>query len=174
MVERFHWTLIQQLALFNHTHQGDWDKHLSYLLMAYRTSQHGATACSLAVLMYGRQLRSLADLLYGPVPERPNKPPAEGYARHLEEGMEWVHAIACHQLQLAGVKMKRRYDHRSQVNVYSPGMKIWFVNPRRRKGKCPKLTSPWQQPGVILAQICDVVVKIKMGPQALPRIVHAD
>jgi len=70
--------------------------------------------------------------------------------------------------------MKRRYGHRSQASEYSPGIKIWFFNPRRRKGKCPKLTSPWQGPGVVLAQISDVVIKIKMGPRALPRIVHAD
>ena len=87
--------------------------------------------------------------------------------------MEKVHAFARHQLQQAGVKMKRRYDHRSQASEYPPGTKIWFFNPRRRKGRCPKLNSPWQGPGVVLAQISDVVIKIKMGPQALPRIVHA-
>ena len=53
-------------------------------------------------------------------------------------------------------------------------MKIWFFNPQRRKFKCTKLTSPWQGPGVVLARISDVVIKIKMGPRALPRIVHAD
>ena len=70
--------------------------------------------------------------------------------------------------------MKHRYDHRSQVSEYSLGMKIWFFNPRRKKGKFPKLTSPWQGPWVVLAQISDVVIKIKMGPRALPCIVHSD
>ena len=60
------------------------------------------------------------------------------------------------------------------VSEYPLGAKIWFSNPRRRKGRCSKLTSPWQGPGVVLAQISDVVLKIKMGPRALPRIVHAD
>ena len=88
--------------------------------------------------------------------------------------MEKVHAFARHQLQQAGMRMKHRYEHRSQASVYPSGMKIWFFNPRRRKGRCPKLTSPWQGLGVVLAQISDVVIKIKMGPRALPRIVHAD
>ena len=82
--------------------------------------------------------------------------------------MERVHAFAHRQLQQAGVKMKCRYDHRSQASEYSPGMKIWFFNPRRRKGKCSKLTSPGQGPGIVLAQISDVVIKIKMGPRAFP------
>ena len=72
------------------------------------------------------------------------------------------------------MRMKHRYDHWSQVSEYSPGAKIWFFNPRRTKGRCPKLTSPRQGPGVVLAQISDVVIKIKMGPRAFPRIVHAD
>ena len=88
--------------------------------------------------------------------------------------MEKVHAFARRQLQQAGVKMKLRYDHRSQASEYPMGTKIWFFNPRRRKGRCPKLTSPWQGPGVVLAQISDVVIKIKMGPRALPRIIHVD
>ena len=174
MVERFNRTLIQQLALFTTTRQDDWDEHLPYLLMAYRTSQHGATACSPALLMYGRELRAPVDLLCGPTPERPDGPPGKGYARQLEEGMERVHAFARRQLQQAGVKMKRRYDHRSQASEYSPGMKIWFFNPQWRKGKCPKLTSPEQGLGIVLVQISDVVIKIKMGPRAFPRIVHAD
>ena len=88
--------------------------------------------------------------------------------------MARVHAFARHQLHLAGVKLKRRYDHWSQASEYSLGMKIWFFNPWRRKGKCPKLTLPWQGPGVILAQISYMGIKIKMGPWAFPRIVHAD
>ena len=174
MVERLNRTLIQQLALFTTIRQDDWDEHLPYLLIGYQTSQHGATACSPALLMYERELQAPADLLCGPLSERPDKPPGEGYARHSEEGMEWVHAFTGRQLHLVGVKMKRRYDHRSQASKYTPVMKIWFFNRRRRKGKCPKLTSHWQGPGIVLAQICDVVIKIKMGPRAFPRIVHAD
>ena len=108
MVERFNRTLVPQLALFTANNQEDWDEHLPYLLMAYRESQHGATACSPALLMYGRELRGPVDLLCGPTPERPDRPPGEGYARRLEEGMEKVHAFARHQLQQAGIKMKRR------------------------------------------------------------------
>ena len=99
MVERFNRTLVQQLALFTAANQEDWDEHLPYLLMAYRASQHGSTAWSPALLMYGRELRSPVDLLCGPTPERLDRPPGEGYACRLEEGMEKVHAFARHQLQ---------------------------------------------------------------------------
>jgi len=109
MVERFNRTSIQQLALFTANNQDDWNEHLPYFLMAYHASQHGATACSAALLMYGRELRATVDLLCGPTPERPDRPPGEGYARQLEEGMEKVHAFTRRQLQQGGMKMKRRF-----------------------------------------------------------------
>jgi len=90
MVERFNRTIIQQLAVFTADCQDDWYEHLPYLLMADRTSQHGATACSPALLMYGRELRAPVDLLCGPIAECPDGPPGKGYARQLEEGMERV------------------------------------------------------------------------------------
>ena len=124
MGERFNRTIIQQLALFTADCQDDWDEHLPYLLMAYRTSQYGATTCRPALLMYGWELRAPVDLLYGLTSERPDGPPGKGYARQLEEGMEKVHAFAHRQLQQAGVKMKRRSDHRSQASEYPPGTKI--------------------------------------------------
>ena len=122
--------------------------------MAYRTSQYRATACSPVLLMYGWELRTLC----GTVPEHPDRPPREGYAHHLEEGMGGVHAFVRRQLHLVGIKMKRRYDHRSQASVYSSGMKIWLFNPWRTIPKFPKLNSPWKGPGVVLSQICDVVI----------------
>jgi len=140
MKERFNSTLIQQLALFTTPRHDDWDEHLPYLLMAEQTSQHGATACRPALLMYTRELRAPADLQCGPLPERHDKPLGEGYTHHVEEGMEQVHAFAHRQLNLLGVKMKHKYDHRRQASKYTLGMNIWFFNPRSRKGKCPLLT----------------------------------
>ena len=63
--------------------------------------------------MYGWELQTSVDLLRGPMPDHPDRPPREGYAHHLEEAMEWVHAFAHRQLHLASVKIKRRCDHSS-------------------------------------------------------------
>ena len=46
-------------------------------------------------------------VLCGPPPERLERPPGEGYARRLEEGLEKVHAFARHQLQQAGIALPR-------------------------------------------------------------------
>ena len=142
MVKRFNKTLIHQMALFIATCQDDWEEHLPYLLKAYQTSQQGATANSLVLLMYGWEIRSPVKLLCGPMPEHDDGPPGENYACYLEVGMEQVHAFTCRQLHLVGMRMKHRYGHWSQASKYSPERMICFFNPQRRKGQWPKLTSP--------------------------------
>ena len=43
MVERFNRTIIQMLKKFVKPHQKDWDVHVQYLLMAYRSTKHTTT-----------------------------------------------------------------------------------------------------------------------------------
>ena len=40
LVERFNRTLKQMLSMFVNTHRNDWDDHIPYLMMAYRSTVH--------------------------------------------------------------------------------------------------------------------------------------
>lgn len=46
MVERLNQTLEDQLAKFVDYHQKDWDEHIPYLMMAYRSAVHEFTCCT--------------------------------------------------------------------------------------------------------------------------------
>ena len=65
MVERLNRTIEAQLAIFARENQTDWDFHIPFLLMAYRSAVHDTTKCTQADLMFGRNLRLPIDLLYG-------------------------------------------------------------------------------------------------------------
>ncbi|KAG7468735.1 Retrovirus-related Pol poly from transposon [Solea senegalensis] len=65
LVERFNWPLGQQLAILMAEHQRDWDVHLSLILLAYRSAVQDSTACTPALLMLGRELRTPAELAFG-------------------------------------------------------------------------------------------------------------
>ncbi|XP_038060519.1 uncharacterized protein LOC119731418 [Patiria miniata] len=58
MVERFNRTVKTMLSLFVHENQDDWDEHLPYVMMAYRSSQHDSTKFTPNMLM----LRSAASV----------------------------------------------------------------------------------------------------------------
>ena len=53
MVERFNRTLEEQLAKFVDYHQRDWDEHIPYLMLAYRSAIHESTGCTPAKLYLG-------------------------------------------------------------------------------------------------------------------------
>lgn len=60
MVERFNWTLEAMLSAFVEENQRDWDTHLPYVMMAYRSSEHETTGATPNTLMLGtRDLYSI-------------------------------------------------------------------------------------------------------------------
>lgn len=55
MVERFNGTLETMLSAYVQENHRDWDKHLPYVMMAYRASEHETTGFSPNMLMLGRE-----------------------------------------------------------------------------------------------------------------------
>jgi len=42
------------------------------------------------------------------------------------------------------------YDQKTRKVQFNVGQKIWFYNPRRKKGRAPKLQSSWEGPYFIV------------------------
>uniref|UniRef100_A0A3Q3NHK6 Gypsy retrotransposon integrase-like protein 1 n=1 Tax=Mastacembelus armatus TaxID=205130 RepID=A0A3Q3NHK6_9TELE len=95
LVERFNRTLSTQLAILTSQHQKDWDQHLPLVLWAYRTAVQESSQCTPAVLMFGRELRTPVDLVFGapPEPEIAGGPEMD-YVRRLRERLTTVHQLA--------------------------------------------------------------------------------
>lgn len=64
MVERFNRTLISMLTTYVQENQKDWDLHLPYILMAYRSAVHESTNFSPNMLMLGREATTPLDLMF--------------------------------------------------------------------------------------------------------------
>ena len=59
--------------------------------------------------------------------------------------------------------MKNRHDAKATRTVLQPGDKVWLYNPRRQKGKSPKLSSDWEGLYVIVDCLSDVTYRIRFG-----------
>lgn len=88
--------------------------------------------------------------------------------------MESIHRFARERIDLASDKMKTRYDARAKEPHFKEGDRVWFYNPTRRKGLCPKLQHNWEGPYIVIKKLNDVVVRIRKSPTAKPRVVHID
>jgi len=171
MVERFNRTLEAQLSKFADHNQKDWDLHIPFLLMAYRSAIHDTTGCSPVKLMMGRELKLPIDLIFGRPEEEPPQTVTD-YANMLHERLERVHHFAHDHLQLMSNKMKQRYDPLLECQPFQAGDAVWLHNPLRKKGLSPKLQRPWQGPYIVTKRINDLVYRIQQGPKAKPKVVH--
>ena len=90
LVERFNRTLKQMLAIYVEQEPLDWDDHLPYILLAYRSSEHKSTHCSPNLMMLGREVRVPIDVMVenpsgNQTPECPI-----AYVRWLQENMQKI------------------------------------------------------------------------------------
>ncbi|CAC5392160.1 unnamed protein product [Mytilus coruscus] len=65
LVERMNRTLIQMLSIFVNDNRNDWDDHLPFLLMAYRSTIQDSTGFSPFKMLFGRNMTCPLDLISG-------------------------------------------------------------------------------------------------------------
>ena len=174
MVEKFNWTLAQELAKYCGEGQTEWDRKLPALLMAYRSAEHEATEYTPAKLMLGREIRLPVDLITGRPPDEELPTARTSYAVALQERLLEAHHQVRQNLKFAGESMKRLYDRGTKSTGFTEGDLVWLHNPRRRKGLSPKLLSPWEGPYTVLESISEVTYRIRRGPRYRAKIVHVD
>ena len=107
MVKRFNKTVEDGLAMFVNPHHTDWDMHISLLLMAYRSAEHGTTKFSPSRMMLGKEIKLPIDVWAGRPDDsgmpRDNSPM---YAQKLQDKMDEVHLFARDNLKISSGAMK--------------------------------------------------------------------
>ena len=171
MVERFNRTIENFLKIVVSDHQDDWDKCIPPFLLAYRSAVHESTGKTPAQVVFGRELRLPVDLLTG----QPEKNEIlEEYVSKLAERLQLAHEEARAKLQFESDRMKTRYDTRVNQSGFEENDKVWFYNPRRVKGRSPKLQKSWEGPYKIITRLNDITYRIQKTPKAKMKIVHVE
>ena len=174
MIERQNKVIQNMLSMFVSTNQRDWDIHLPYMMMAYRSANHESLKCSPCEMMFGRNVELPIDIALGRPPEEPTTHSTE-YVQELQQKLELVHEYARQNLSIASQKQKKYYDHRcDKRQLFEKGDAVWLHNPQRKKGVCPKLSLQWQGPFLVIERLCDVVFKIQRSARSTPKVVHAN
>jgi len=173
IVERQHQTIINYLAKFISENQRDWDRWIGLCLLAYRSARHETTKISPAEMCFGRELKLPIDLLRGVSPQE-HKLEENIYVSELREKLNALHAEVSQQLDLRSRRIKTLYDKKARRLVFEKGHRVWLYNPRREKGKAPKLQSNWEGPYEVVRRLNDVVYCIRKSNRHRNKIVHLD
>ncbi|KAJ8914833.1 hypothetical protein NQ315_014845 [Exocentrus adspersus] len=117
-----------------------------------------------------RKLRLPIDL----ISDRPKKEEGvNNYICHLQDRLKLTHAEVRQKMRIESDRMKTRYDLRANTGGFQVGEKVWLYNPKRTKGKSPKLQKSWE-PYTVVTRLNDVVYRIQKNSQAKMKIVHID
>ncbi|KMQ86489.1 krab-a domain-containing protein [Lasius niger] len=175
-VERQHQTIINYLAKYISQNQKDWDRWIPMFLLAYRSSKHETTGMTPAELYFARDLRLPVDLLRGNLPKSKEEESSsiENFASTLREKLDEIHSEVKEKMDIKSSRVKSWYDRGVRKILFQEGERVWFYNPRRVKGKAPKLQSNWEGPFSILKKFNDVVYCIQKTPRHRKKVVHAD
>ncbi|GFW87593.1 retrovirus-related Pol polyprotein from transposon 412 [Trichonephila clavipes] len=88
MVERFNRTILSNFSLLVYSNQQDWFKKLPFFLLAYRSAVYETTGYSPSQMLFGRDFRQRADLLFSRPPGAPLA--SEEYVKKLQARMEKI------------------------------------------------------------------------------------
>jgi hypothetical protein len=181
MVERLNRTVGQMLRQYVSENQQDWDRWLPLCGLAYNGSVHSSTGYTPFFLMFGRELRLPVELVLPPpdnLPELQTPDNDSGDVEHfvgrMRQALRHVYGLVRDNLNQAARLQKHQYDRNSIPLELSPGQGVWLFNPKRRKGRTPKLDIPWEGPYTVLQVRRGVLVDIQLSRHSKPRVVHID
>ena len=173
-IERFHGTMHNMLAKLVAENQRDWDQKLPTVAFAYRTSVQESTGYTPYFLMYGREARIPADLVYGPPPQESQARPLPQYVEEQRDNFREAYEATRRHLGTAAQRRKRDYDLRTRHCDFPVGSWVWVLVPRRRQGRYQKWRSLYQGPFLVTHQLGPVNYRVQRTARSNPWVVHVD
>ncbi|GFX54381.1 retrovirus-related Pol polyprotein from transposon 412 [Trichonephila clavipes] len=122
IAERFFRTILNSLSLLVSSNEQDWDKKLPFFFLAYRSSVHETIGSSPSQMLFARDLRLPADLLFSRPLDAPLAP--EEYIEKLQARMDEMHHSARERIGMASEKMKTQCDARATGHDFHEGNKV--------------------------------------------------
>ena len=68
--------------------------------------------------------------------------------------------------------MEARYNTDLNAGTLEEGSLVWLFNPRKKKGRSPKLARPWEGPYTVVKRINDLIYRIRRNPLSNLNIVQ--
>ncbi|CAN7950792.1 unnamed protein product, partial [Ixodes hexagonus] len=117
------------------------------------------------MLLMGRELRLPMEITFGtPVlasHQTTRRDLYSDHTRHLRATLNSVQDFARRNLHLRSESARSRYNRNSSGRPLQPGDKVWLHQPRRTKGRCPKLQPSWEGPYEVVKRLNDVVYRVR-------------
>jgi len=174
-VERANRTLLNMLSAFVNIRADDWDEHIPFLAMAYRSSVHSSTGCTPYAMLHGREVTLPVDLMYPSSADLKDAPGCHPeYVEWVKRAIQAAHSFAREHLGKAAVRQKRGYDARAKERDALPiGSLVRYYYPPLMQTS--KFARPWEGPYKVLEKTTEVDYRIQsVANPTKVKVVHFD
>ena len=150
----------------------EWDRHLKYLLFAYRSTPHCTTGFSPFLLMFGREARGPLDILQESWLEGDSeKSSVFEWLTSVKAQMKELSVLVSEREQLAKVRMKNQYDKSSSPKEFVSGDMVLVWKP----GIHAKMGASWDGPFQIEKKVSPVNYKVQVpGNSNRSKVLHVN
>ena len=165
-LERFHRTLNSIIRVFCDREDPEWEQYLPAATLAYNTKQHSATGITPFAGMFGRECRLPIDLI---IPSPDDK--SRDINVHVKETLDRFKKMYNHVRNKNEAVIRRNTQlYTGKTNELKIGSKVWYLAPRKIKGKPMKITDQWMGPFKITGKPTPVLVEITPNDYEGPTI----
>lgn len=168
--ERANRTLQQMLKAYVDVTRTDWDDHIPYLLMAYRSSVHDSTGFTPNRLMLGREIALPSDIMYGKPPNSVEHACYHEFVHWFDRASTDCFAFARENLAKTAIRQKRNFDTGVTPLSFECGDKVWFFYPPKKR----KLSPGWIGPFEIELKFSEFLYRIRNIETGKYRVTHVD
>jgi transposase InsO family protein len=163
-------TLTKMIAMATQD-QAEWDEHLPFISMAYRSTPHETLGLTPNYLMFGREISMPIDVM---VPLKGDEQlSAIEYVNKLRSKLIYAYELARNKLKASAERQKRLYNRHKHGDELQLGQVVWYINKLRKKGVSPKLQPKWRGPFLIVRKHNDILVEIQMTARKFVTV-HTD
>lgn len=173
MIERFNKTLVAMLSAFVNQNHTDWDEHLQYVMMAYRSTEHETTGLTPNMCMLGRETTCPLDLMFE-MPQAIRKIPSNEWVWKLQEKLESAHTFVRNNIDKGMKRQKRYHDGCLSYETLEVGDKVYVYFAVKKIGCSPKFTQYWRGPYEVIGKLSNYLYKVNCGRRGTLQVIHCD
>ncbi len=173
--ERLNKTLVRMIRAYLKD-QSEWDLNLGCLASAYRSTPHQSTGVTPNLLMFGREVRLPAEIVFGSETVRKNEVVSSygAYVEQLKSTMQHAHDVARKNLNACAKRQKEIYDHNARFSKFDTGDLVWYLQATRKESVNPKLVFPYAGPFIVKQRLSDQNYMIQFNADGLTKVIHHD
>ncbi|KAL5011956.1 hypothetical protein ScPMuIL_010507 [Solemya velum] len=160
LVEKFNGTLKTMLKTYAMSESRNWDKHLPYVLFAYREVPNETTGFSPFKLLYGRHIRGPLEILKEEWEEPSDgKTSVVSFILETRDRMRAMRQLVCMNEKVSKKKQKTYYDRKARHRVLERGQKVLLLLPTSKS----KLLAQWKGPYEVVERVSPVDYRIRLS-----------